>query len=611
MSKAKAPRVFVPLMKVDEEQRLVYGRMTQEVLDKSGEMMDYASSKPNFEKWSAEIEEASGGLSKGNVRVMHGLQVAGKLTDLSFDDDELAIDICAKVVDDAEWNKVLEGCYTGFSVGGKYGKKWTETVNGAQIKKFEAVPNEVSLVDNPCVPSATFTMVKADGAEEQILFKAAAPATEEAPVEEPVAETEVKPEEETVEKTETTEALNTPPSNAAVAERATEMAKEAGGDAQWTDFIEAAREDLLTKAAPPKKDKKKDDESAEDKPDDEKAEGEEDDKEAKKADFTVANRISQKWETSDGKTFEKKADAEAHEDELIKASQPVELSEADKLRERLNKAIAEPEPEVVVELMDDLDRLGKAIGEFENGPVLRKGMGTVAGFARVLCQMANLSRGIAMEGSDEGGDKQDYAVSADIKNAIASLGESFKQYAADQIDELLSGVDDDDYVSFYDYYYAAAHSDGENQLAKDVCSLLEGRRDSSRERRDVLAKAFGVTEVEETNEVSEDLQKRFDALAAENVDLRKVASEAIEKVEELAKRVTAVEETPMPRAPAPGSIALREGDVPMNFLGKSFASQDELRAHLHNMIKTEGPDALAIQMIKAAQTQGQPLHLNR
>jgi hypothetical protein len=72
MSKTKV-RVFVPLTKVDEEQRLVYGRITQEQLDKSGEVMDYDTSKPLFEKWSSEIQANSGGLSKGNVRVMHGL----------------------------------------------------------------------------------------------------------------------------------------------------------------------------------------------------------------------------------------------------------------------------------------------------------------------------------------------------------------------------------------------------------------------------------------------------------------------------------------------------------------------------------------------------------
>ena len=74
MSKAKA-RVFVPLTKVDEEKRLVYGTITQEILDKLGEVMDYESSKPYFEKWSNEIHEASGGLSRdsgtGRLRGKH------------------------------------------------------------------------------------------------------------------------------------------------------------------------------------------------------------------------------------------------------------------------------------------------------------------------------------------------------------------------------------------------------------------------------------------------------------------------------------------------------------------------------------------------------------
>ena len=39
-------RLFVPIRKVDEEQRLVYGLATEEVVDKSDEIMDYATSKP-------------------------------------------------------------------------------------------------------------------------------------------------------------------------------------------------------------------------------------------------------------------------------------------------------------------------------------------------------------------------------------------------------------------------------------------------------------------------------------------------------------------------------------------------------------------------------------
>ncbi len=57
--------LFLPLAKVDLDQRLVTGVATAETPDRSGEICDYASSKPYFEKWSAEALEASGGKSLG------------------------------------------------------------------------------------------------------------------------------------------------------------------------------------------------------------------------------------------------------------------------------------------------------------------------------------------------------------------------------------------------------------------------------------------------------------------------------------------------------------------------------------------------------------------
>ena len=46
--------LFLPLAKVDLDRRLVTGVATAETPDRSGEIFDYASSKPYFEKWSAE-----------------------------------------------------------------------------------------------------------------------------------------------------------------------------------------------------------------------------------------------------------------------------------------------------------------------------------------------------------------------------------------------------------------------------------------------------------------------------------------------------------------------------------------------------------------------------
>ena len=106
--------LFIPITKVDVEKRLVYGTIAEEIPDKAGEIMDYASARPEFETWSAEIAKASDGKSVGNLRAMHGAVAAGKLQSSRSMMRAKKIECCGKVVDDAEWNKVLEGVYTGF-----------------------------------------------------------------------------------------------------------------------------------------------------------------------------------------------------------------------------------------------------------------------------------------------------------------------------------------------------------------------------------------------------------------------------------------------------------------------------------------------------------------
>ena len=64
----------------------------------------------------------------------------------------------AKIVDDDEWRKVQEGVYTGFSQGGRYVKRWADADSG--LTRYTAEPHEISLVDLPCVPDATFDVVK-------------------------------------------------------------------------------------------------------------------------------------------------------------------------------------------------------------------------------------------------------------------------------------------------------------------------------------------------------------------------------------------------------------------------------------------------------------------
>jgi Putative phage serine protease XkdF len=159
--------LFLPITKADAKQRMVYGVAVSEIADRSGEIFDYATSKPEFEKWSLDARKMSGDKSYGNVRGMHGKVVAGKLTDIGFDDKNKAIEIAAKIIDKEEWQKVEEGVYTGFSIGGQYLKRWDD----GELKRYTARPTEISLVDVPCVPTATFTMIKLDGSRDLLNFR--------------------------------------------------------------------------------------------------------------------------------------------------------------------------------------------------------------------------------------------------------------------------------------------------------------------------------------------------------------------------------------------------------------------------------------------------------
>jgi len=158
--------MFIPLRKVDAAQRMVYGSI-DETPDRAGEVFDYASCKPQFQRWSENQRKASGGKSLGNIRAMHGPSAAGRLDSIAYDDQRKSIQLAAKVVDEDAWRKIEEGVYTGFSPGGRYLDKWPD----GDYTRYTAQPVEVSLVDLPCIPSATFTMVKTDGIVEQRGFK--------------------------------------------------------------------------------------------------------------------------------------------------------------------------------------------------------------------------------------------------------------------------------------------------------------------------------------------------------------------------------------------------------------------------------------------------------
>lgn len=168
----KSLHLFAQIAKIDESKHEVWGIATAEVVDKEGEIFDYDTSKPYFKTWSDEISKATDGKSLGNVREMHAPSAVGKLVAIDFDDSLRQIRVGARIIDSTAWQKCLQGVYTGFSIGGAYIKAWKD----GDFTRFTASPVEISVVDNPCVPGAHFTAVKADGTFEVRKFQPAHPA---------------------------------------------------------------------------------------------------------------------------------------------------------------------------------------------------------------------------------------------------------------------------------------------------------------------------------------------------------------------------------------------------------------------------------------------------
>ncbi len=165
-------KIFMPIYKIDVENRLIYARATEETPDSAGEIFDYDSSVPYWKAWNQEFSDATGGKSLGNVRAMHNPDRAtGLLKAVDYLDDEKAIDVCIKVVDDGDWAKAEEGVYTGVSQGGSYIKIWNDPQQPA-YKRYTAKPGELSLVDRPMHKSARFLAKLADGTVEERTFAA-------------------------------------------------------------------------------------------------------------------------------------------------------------------------------------------------------------------------------------------------------------------------------------------------------------------------------------------------------------------------------------------------------------------------------------------------------
>jgi len=152
---------FVPISKVDEEQRMVYGIATCETLDKQNEIVDYAATKEALTDYS----------DWRNIREMHKPSAVGTAPILELRDNDKSLYIGAKIVDEQAWLKCKEGVYKGFSIGGEVLDRRME-VNKSTGKPINRVTkyvmNEISIVDRPANPSCKFETVKRDTSIETI-----------------------------------------------------------------------------------------------------------------------------------------------------------------------------------------------------------------------------------------------------------------------------------------------------------------------------------------------------------------------------------------------------------------------------------------------------------
>jgi hypothetical protein len=158
-------RLSMPIGKVDKERRVVSGFATLDNVDKQGDVVDTSASLTAFKNF------------RGNLREMHQPSAVGKV--VSFKEDRYfdpstkkfysGVYVSAYVSKGAQdaWEKVLDGTYSGFSIGGnikKFDDEYNEGMDKAVriIKEYEL--HELSLVDNPANQFANiFSIEKTNG----------------------------------------------------------------------------------------------------------------------------------------------------------------------------------------------------------------------------------------------------------------------------------------------------------------------------------------------------------------------------------------------------------------------------------------------------------------
>ena len=158
-------RLSMPIGKVDTERRIVSGFASLDNLDKQDDIVTSEASVKAFKNF------------KGNIREMHQPSAVGKM--VSFKEDRYfdpnskkfynGVYVSAYVSKGAQdaWEKVLDGTYSGFSIGGNI-KSWDDGYNAELDKAIRIIKDydlyELSLVDSPANQFASIISVeKVDG----------------------------------------------------------------------------------------------------------------------------------------------------------------------------------------------------------------------------------------------------------------------------------------------------------------------------------------------------------------------------------------------------------------------------------------------------------------
>lgn len=144
-------RFYWPIAKVDAEQRMVWGYASTEALDEQGEIVKREA-----------LDAALGDYMQfANIREMHQPSAVGVAKEATIDDRGLYL--AAKIVDDEAWEKVVQGVYKGFSIGGR-----VTTRDPADRNIITGLAlTEISVVDRPANPEAVFDCWKAAGGDDR------------------------------------------------------------------------------------------------------------------------------------------------------------------------------------------------------------------------------------------------------------------------------------------------------------------------------------------------------------------------------------------------------------------------------------------------------------